>query len=407
MVGHVYSTAFNRRKLNPLTAMFELTCVTLPRERSAVLGKPQLDCDDDHEPAYELVRLPQWPKTGAITRYVHRGLHQILRSRRFDMVLVDSEPWSWIRWQCWALARGIQPQALFGEFTWENVKRPGLKGILLGVIYRLACRTQDFSIAGNQACRQILLEYGARAETNLVAAQIGVDMEEFRPADAEEKQRLRARQGLDPDAFLVGFCGRLTASKGVRELVRGVEALRARVPGKEVHLALLGAGDLGRELASQAESRPWLRVLSPRPHHEVAPFMRCLDLFVLPSQPVRSGPGLWEEQFGHVLIEAMAAGVLTLGSRSGAIPEVIGFEEALFEAADADAITGALMHWVGRDLPRKALAERQLGRMRACYSHEALAQTWGQFLLQQLQRQRSQPLAGQGVPDSLSRPITR
>jgi len=40
------------------------------------------------------------------------------------------------------------------------------------------------------------------------------------------------------------------------------------------------------------------------------------------------------EQFGHVLIEAMAMGIPVIGSDSGAIPEVIGREDLLFPEDD-------------------------------------------------------------------------
>ena len=315
MIGHMYATAFNRRKLNPLTEYFDLTCVTWTLEEGSLFGRPLSEFDsEDHEPLYELIRLPRFPARSEITRYLHLGLARVLRSRNFDIVLVDSEPWSWIRWQTWASTQLIQPRAMFGEFSWENVKRPGLKGWVLSWIYRVACRTHDFSISGNQACRKILLGYGSRPESNLVAAQLGVEVNDFCPATDEEKSQLRAAHQLPQNALIVGFCGRWTASKGLPELLDVIQTLRAQSEGLDLHLALLGQGDMQDQLGSLQRSHVWLHLLPPRPHREVAPFIRCLDLFVLPSKPVWSGPDIWEEQFGHVLIEAMAAAVPTLGS---------------------------------------------------------------------------------------------
>ena len=61
---------------------------------------------------------------------------------------------------------------------------------------------------------------------------------------------------------------------------------------------------------------------------------------VLGSIPVWS----WEEQFGMVLVEAMAAHVPVLASASGAIPEVVGESGTLFAPGDwvglADALAG-------------------------------------------------------------------
>ena len=68
------------------------------------------------------------------------------------------------------------------------------------------------------------------------------------------------------------------------------------------------------------------------PLNDVPRHLRALDALVLPSE---STP-LWKEQFGHVLIEAMACGVPVVGSDSGAIPEVIGEAGLLFPGGGRD-----------------------------------------------------------------------
>jgi len=50
--------------------------------------------------------------------------------------------------------------------------------------------------------------------------------------------------------------------------------------------------------------------------------MNSLDVLVLPSR----SRSFWKEQFGRVLIEAMACGVPVIGSSSGEIPNVIGMQ---------------------------------------------------------------------------------
>ena len=63
-------------------------------------------------------------------------------------------------------------------------------------------------------------------------------------------------------------------------------------------------------------------------------FYRSLDLLVLPS---RTRPN-WKEQFGRVLIEAMACGVPVLGSDSGEIPHVIGDAGIVFPEGDVEML---------------------------------------------------------------------
>jgi glycosyltransferase involved in cell wall biosynthesis len=390
MIGHMYATAFNRRKLNPLAGYFQITCVTWDLDTGTLFGRPLADFDhEDHLPEYQLMRLPRWPVGQSHTKYFHLHLAKLLRDQSFDLILVDSEPWSFIRWQTWLLSRLIQPKSVFGEFSWENIERPGLKGIILSCIYRLAVKTHHFSISGNAACRTIFLKYGAKENANLVAAQLGVECREFHPPSSEEKTKIRFELGLPSDSFLIGFCGRLTASKGIPELLLAIERLRSSFPDKVIHLAMLGHGDMFEELTAFAASNPWLHLLSPRPHRDVAAFMRSLDLFILASKPVTFGPDLWEEQFGHVLIEAMAAGVPTFGSSSGAIPEVIGFPEAIFNHSDLESLLSVVEPWLKNQSDLQALAVKQRQRTLSLYSHESLARIWADFLLAQLRNHQS------------------
>src|SRR5690606_34333380 len=121
--------------------------------------------------------------------------------------------------------------------------------------------------------------------------------------DEGERRALRQTLQLPTDAFLLGFVGRLVEEKGIQTVL---SALReARDPN--MVLLLVGDGpyrpDLEEMVASygignQVIFRPSV------PSHEVIPVFKTLDSLVLPSL-TRSN---WKEQFGRVLVEAMAAG---------------------------------------------------------------------------------------------------
>ena len=53
---------------------------------------------------------------------------------------------------------------------------------------------------------------------------------------------------------------------------------------------------------------------------EMSHFYSSLDVLVVPSLPT---PG-WEEQFGRVVVEAMAVGVPVVSTTSWSLPEVVG-----------------------------------------------------------------------------------
>jgi glycosyltransferase involved in cell wall biosynthesis len=84
-----------------------------------------------------------------------------------------------------------------------------------------------------------------------------------------------------------------------------------------------------------------------------------MDVLVLPS---RTRPH-WKEQLGRVLIEAMACEVPVVGSRSGAIPDVIGDAGLLFPEGDVARLREAIDRLLGDEGYGRDLAAR--GRRRA------------------------------------------
>jgi len=90
---------------------------------------------------------------------------------------------------------------------------------------------------------------------------------------------------------------------------------------------------------------------------------------VLPSHTTAN----WKEQFGRVLIEAMACRVLAIGSDSGAIPEVIGDDRCVFSEGDVPALAATIERLAADPLLRRALAEAGYQRTLARYSVEQLA----------------------------------
>jgi glycosyltransferase involved in cell wall biosynthesis len=71
----------------------------------------------------------------------------------------------------------------------------------------------------------------------------------------------------------------------------------------------------------------------------VPAFLKSLDVLVLPSVTILP---LDREQFGRVLVEAMAAGVPVIGSSSGAIPEVISDAGLIVPERDAPVLARAI-----------------------------------------------------------------
>jgi glycosyltransferase involved in cell wall biosynthesis len=91
---------------------------------------------------------------------------------------------------------------------------------------------------------------------------------------------------------------------------------------------------------------------------EMPGWYHSIDALVLPS---RTRPN-WKEQFGRVLVEAMACGVPVIGSDSGAIPEVVGPAGLIFPEGDGEALAAHLLRLIEDGEVYAALA--QAGRQR-------------------------------------------
>ena len=96
----------------------------------------------------------------------------------------------------------------------------------------------------------------------------------------------------------------------------------------------------------------------PVPSDQVAAYLRNLDALVLTSRTLPN----WKEQFGRVLVEAMACAVPVIGSRSGEIPHVIGDAGLIVPEEDIDALRNGLLQLMQDDALRRELARR--GRQR-------------------------------------------
>lgn len=173
----------------------------------------------------------------------------------------------------------------------------------------------------------------------------------------------RARLGRAPGRpFTIGFVGHLEPVKGVDLLLRAHARSRTRA---ETRLVVRGRGPCAAELRALAEELELVVQWEDFVPYEAMPAaMGELDLLVLPSIE-RGGV---REKFGRVLIEAMAAGAVALGSHHGGIPLALDGAGRLFPEGDVDALA-ALLDELVRDRAAWS-AEQSRG-------HRAVTARWG------------------------------
>jgi glycosyltransferase involved in cell wall biosynthesis len=191
----------------------------------------------------------------------------------------------------------------------------------------------------------------------------GIDTPVFLHARAQ-REEARRHFRLPHDAFVVGIVGRIDPMKGQEYLIKA--AARAARAGKPFHALVVG----------QAVPEYALHLQRLMAELDVAPFVHvhpytddpalayaAMDAFALASL---------QETYGMVTVEAMAAGLAVVGTRSGGTPELLGNGRygVLVPPRDDEALAAALVRLM------EAPAEREaLGRAAQAYAAETFTMT--------------------------------
>ncbi len=263
---------------------------------------------------------------------------------------------------------GLNAKLLF--FTWWNLPYELKFPISLLEAYNL--NHTDGLVVGNQDGADVLQERGYDGPVR-VMPQLGVDESLFKPAP---QPALKRQLQIDPDDFVVGFVGRFVPEKGLKTVLRALATLKD-LPWT---LVLLGRGPMKAELAALATElalRDRIRWVESVPHDDVPRYINLMDTLLLPSETTYDFKTLtaagWKEQFGHVIIEAMACRVAVIGSDSGEIPHVIGDSGLVFPEGKAEALADCLSKLINQPHLCESLAQQGYERAMARYTNQALA----------------------------------
>ena len=154
----------------------------------------------------------------------------------------------------------------------------------------------------------------------VIAIQNGIDPEPFLHGENHRGSKERTRQLLFgkelADKQLFGTVGRLAEGKNCRRLIEAF-ALASRSVSN-ISLVVIGTGPLEQELKDLAISlKIDQQVLFLGYRNDVPTLLQNLDVFALPSLPLREGLSL-------ALLEAMASGLPPLTSGTGCMKEAVG-----------------------------------------------------------------------------------
>jgi glycosyltransferase involved in cell wall biosynthesis len=229
---------------------------------------------------------------------------------------------------------------------------------------RASMRRADGWIAFGHRVKEALGErYGYRGKRSRVIPP-GVDVERFRP-DPAAGAATRDRIGWSRHAYVVGFLGRFEPQKGVLDLLAALE--RVQSPW---HALFVGGGSLQDTIEAFAGAHPGrVHVAGGVAHGDVPQWLNAMTLLCAPS---RTTPG-WREQFGRMLIEAMACGVPALASDSGEMPAVLHEAGRSLPEGDADAWAIAIDSHLRNEEMRATLSQRGIERAHTYFAWPVVA----------------------------------
>jgi phosphatidyl-myo-inositol dimannoside synthase len=293
-------------------------------------------------------------ETLAIARRLRRGHYDLLHSH-------------WILPQGFTgrIARTVSP--LPHVLTVHGGDIFGLRGKLMGWFKRSALHGADAVTVNSSVTRQAVIET-AGPLPRLETIPMGVSVAPANPKQQDLARELRAahRRGTGP---LLLFIGRIVEEKGVADLVHAVRLLRETHP--DVHALIVGEGQERAEmerLAAQAGVAASITFTGWVEPTDIPAYLRAADIFVGPS---RTAPDGWVEAQGLTFLEAMAAGLPVVATRTGGIVDyVIDGETGMLvpERAPeqiAEAVTRVLgdpEHARGMSIAAKDRVQRDLSR---------------------------------------------
>jgi glycosyltransferase involved in cell wall biosynthesis len=299
---------------------------------------------------YRLETTPIW-FNGNFHLHYYPQLGHAIRDFQPDIIHIDEEPYNLATWHALVHAHGAK--TLF--FSWQNLYRRYPPPFNWGEQWAL--RQVDYAIMGTDSAAAIWREKGYAGPLRVIP-QFGVDPDLFHsPA-----------QPSHHPPFTIGYFGRLVEEKGLVTLIDAA----ARLPDPDWYLRFVGSGSHKTVLEERAHDLS----LSNRvqfcdyvPSTQMPALYHELDVFVLPSRTRRN----WMEQFGRVLVEAMASGVPVIGSDSGAIPDVVGDAGLIFPEGDTAALTTQLDHLQHNSALRAQLARTGRARVLDHFTNERVA----------------------------------
>ena len=379
VASHTYIVDLNCEKLRALSRLqpdIEVTVVVPKKWRPGGVQNKIIETEYRDEGNFRIVPVSNFSQNHQGLLTFGSDLISLLGKFRPNIIHVEqgSRGLAYAQMITLNVLLGLRAKNVF--FTWWNL--PYNLKFPVSVLENYNLDNSHGIISGNQDGAEILRDRGYEGPIK-VMPQLGVDESLFTPKAQPE---LAAKVGLEPGDFVIGFVGRFVPEKGIMTLL---DAL-VKIKDKSWKFLLLGRGELKEEILQKAEEKGIkhrIILVESVPHNKVADYINLMSTLILPSETTYKFKTLtsvgWKEQFGHVIIEAMACKVPVIGSDSGEIPHVIGDAGLIFPEGNAEELANRLEQLIDNPNLTENLAQMGYAKAMAQYTNIALAKQQLEF----------------------------
>ena len=224
-------------------------------------------------------------------------------------------------------------------------------------LQRRALRRVSAAYACSEEARAVLRAKGFDRPVGIIP--FGVNTEAFVPG---------ATCTPADGTLTIGFVGRMLPGKGLGILAEALTGIAT----EDWKLLVVGDGPERKRFEQALAERRLIdraEFAGAVPYENMPDYYRRMDMCVMPTRTTK-----WiREQFGRVLVEAMASGVPVVGTTCGAIPEVIENAGLIVPEGDPAAMSEALLRLLRNETLRARLAQAGRERVEQHYSWEQVA----------------------------------
>lgn len=353
-IAHASLTPRLRERERALAKCFpdvELEVVTTDRWREAEV---EVEATDDDLFPVRKAR-PHFSRHIQLFAYDPRPIVKALRQFQPDVIDLNAEPYSVQCAEVLTLRNWLAPRVPIVMGTSQNIfhRYPPPFNLL----ERRSLKQVSAAYVCSESVRELLIAKGFGRTIRVIP--FGVNLTEY---------KFRDRLVRDSKTLTIGFVGRMLPGKGLNILAEALE----RISSDDWKLLVVGNGPEREPFTQRLKELNLFQraqFTGAVGYEKMPPYFQEIDLLVVPTQTTAR----IREQFGRVIIEAMASGVPVIGSTCGAIPEVIGQAGVVFPEGDADALATAIQRLLADKDVRRELALAGREHVERHYSWERVA----------------------------------